>query len=535
MAKALDVGLQEFRRDGTTLFVANAEFSNAARLTHGSVKVEQSVSSVEHVVDVPAGAIVRQAQFAITARAPGSTIIGNVAEVRGQGGNSASLSASIVLDFHAMRTVAGLSVPNINGVRPWRGTSFDARSVSLVHDITGNWVTFDEVQAERLMIDVDTPAAPADVATTGSISIPTPPSDLELLVNGVRAFFRGGPAQPGTDGTFATAVDLTREVQAAVDAGAVPVNVTLRSSVPGVLDVAAAVDFLRTFDVVFPEGLARALDAPTEGVFHLALPLPPDAASWRIFGVDLLVSARLPPLRILPADGPSLSLDAELRLDPDHPMLVRLPQARTAALATLAELRLPLAVGPECAEVAATVLADDHGAPGDPVPQGQLGPVNLDPGTGEPTWITLPLAKELKLKPEPLWVALQLARGSVGWRLAVPSGQPELDPKPLRRTPSGAVRPLSTVAGVSTGAAALRVGGSAPGNAPQAALVAQVEGAPVDVAATPTQGGVLAALRLPAPVTVTTPGAFVDGALQIRLTIAAPGSYSFSDVRVAYT
>jgi hypothetical protein len=325
-------------------------------------------------------------------------------------------------------------------------------------------------------------------------------------------------------------------VQAAVDAGAVPVNVTLRSSVPGVLDLAAAVDFLRTFDVVFPEGLARALDAPTEGIFHLALPLPPDAASWRIFGVDMLVSARLPPLRILPPDGPSLSLDAELQLDPDHPMLVRLPQARTAALATLAELRLPLAVGPEGAEVAATVLADEQGAPGEAVPQGQLGPVNLEPGTGTPTWVTLPLAKELKLKPEQtLWVELQLARGSAAWRLAVPSGQPGLDATPMRRTPSGAVRPLSAVAGVSTSAAALRIGGSAPGNAPQAALVTQVEGSAVDVAATPTAGGVLAALRLPAPVTATTPGAFVDGALQVRLTVAAPGSYSFSDVRVAYT
>jgi hypothetical protein len=150
-------------------------------------------------------------------------------------------------------------------------------------------------------------------------------------------------------------------------------------------------------------------------------------------------------------------------------------------------------------------------------------------------WTTLPFSKPWPVVPgERVWVQLQLARGQLVWPLAEPAAQPSGRAPLRRRTPSGTYRLLSTAQGVATSSGAVRVVGEPPPNAPLGALDAQVAGTSEVVSFTPSAEGVRAAIRVAQPVTAATPGALVDGALQVRLTVSAPGPYAFSDAKVAF-
>jgi hypothetical protein len=510
-----------------------------------------AAATVSQTQSLPAGAIVQRAVYTVTARPAGLVTIGSVAQVRaGAGGD-------FVVDFQGMRTVERVHAPiAITQIRPWAGTQF--ANASIVPDNASTDKQFTEVQTERLLVHFSGSLGADDLAANGSVAVLSPPADLELLVNGTRAWFNAGPAKPtgeaGDPSAFVAAVDLTAAVRAAVataPAGAenVDVEVVLRSSVPGQLAISAALEFQRTFAVVFPEGVTRALEAPEEGAYEVALPLPSEAADWQVHEIQATVSATLPLPRVLPPDGPELSTDAQLLLDADHAVLVGLPPADLAPLATLAAVRLPLGVAADGAEIAGVLRADAGGVPGEPLPGGQLGPVTLPAGDlDHRAWTTLPLVKEHKVAPgERLWAGLQLARGRVSWPLAVPappSAPPALSADaPLRRQlPNGAFRPLSSAGDVPTTAGAVRLVGEAPASSPVAAVeldvVLDAAGTSVGVPAfTPTADGVLVALRLEPPLThAAAPAAFDEtGALLLRLVSKTPGSVSFTDVRVAYT
>ena len=533
MAQPLATIEQQVRfRDGE-LFVSNRDLAEEAiqsRKPSAKSAVNKSVAALDlPLTDLPPEALVRQAIVTMRALAPGETGIRDVAQVRVAAGDAAE-STALVVDFGAMRTVAGISAPaGITRVQPWLGTQFGDDVEPLGGDSTAR--TFPEVQAERLLVTLGGALTPDELAD-GSVTIPKPPPDLELQVNGVRTVFRSGPAAPAAE-----EVDVTAAVQAAVDAGAVPVLLTLRAAVPGVLELDASLDFLRTQAVVFPEGVARVLETDAEGDAQLALPLAGDTSAWKVHEVQMTVTGRPAPERVLPPVGPDPSDEAELVLDADRSVVAGLPPGRVGALESLAALRLAVAVAAEGAELAGTLLADAGGAPGEVVPDGQLGPVTLAPGDGStPVWVTLPLAAVRPLVPGvPVWVALQLARGQVVWPVAKPDGDPRLDAPLRRRTPSGTYRELSAVKGSSPPSARLRLVGVPPANAPLGALDAQVEGTSEIVSFTPTADGVRVAIRLATPATAETEGAFADGALQLRVTVSAPGSYSFSAVKVAYS
>ena len=326
-------------------------------------------------------------------------------------------------------------------------------------------------------------------------------------------------------------------------------EVVLRSSVPGQLALGAVLDIQPTFGVLFPEGATRTVEAPEEGAYRGGAAAPAEAADWQIHEVQATVSATLPLPRVLPPDGPD-ALGRRPAAARRRPRRARRPApAGLAPLATLAGIRLPIGVGAEGAELAGVLRADDNGVPGEPVPGAQFGPVTLPAGElDQRTWTTLPLAKEHKLAPgERLWAGLQLARGSVSWPLAIPA-TPATPPAlaadaPLRRQlPNGAFRPLSSAGDVPTTAAAVRLVGEAPASSPVAAVELDVvlddDGTSVGVPAfTPTTDGVLVALRLEPPLTrAGEPVAFDEtGALTLRLTTKAPGSVSFTGVRIAYT
>ena len=544
---------------GSQGFISNESFISNFEESRGIISVigrevpidpDVATATAAQTQSLPAGAIVQSAVYTVTARPAGVVTIGTVAQVREGDGE-------LVVDFQGMRTVDRLQAPvAITTIRPWAGTKFS--NTSLISNGSGVVQRFTEVQTERLLVQFSGALGEEDLAANGSVSVLSPPADLELLVNGTRAWFSAGPAKPSGDAedptAFVAEVDLTTPVRAVVAAAppgaeSVAVEVVLRSSVPGQLALGAVLDIQQTFAVLFPEGTTRAVEAPEEGAYEVALPLPAEAADWQIHEVQATVSATLPLPRVLPPDGPELSADAKLLLDADHAVLVGLPPAGLAPLATLAAIRLPIGVGAEGAELAGVLRVDDSGVPGEPLPDGQLGPVTLPAGDlDERAWTTLPLAKEHKLAPgELLWAGLQLARGSISWPRAVPA--PPAPPPalasdaPLRRQlPNGAFRSLSSAGDVPTTAGAVRLVGEAPASSPLAAVELDVvlddEGTSVGVPAfTPTTDGVLVALRLVPPLTrAGEPAAFDQtGALTLRLTTKAPGSVSFTGVRIAYT
>jgi hypothetical protein len=531
---------QQFSFFEGSLFVANAVELRFRR--ESLPPVQSSVAAVELPLDsVPAGALVRSAIVTITAQAPGNARIGSVAEVRAATGSFDDPTTSVIVDFGAMRTVGAIQSPvAIDTIQPWMGTQF-GEEIGPESRLGATLRTFPEIQAERLLLGFGESTSAAEIAGSAdaSVLIPTPPTDLELLVAGTRALFRPGPARANTDADgYVEEVDVTAAVQAAVDAGVLPVVVTLRAAVPGVLGVSATLDFLDTFVVAFPDGIARVVEAPAEGVSHLAIPLPSEAVDWEIAELQLTVTARVSPERVSPSVGPALSGEAELVIEGDRAIVVGLPEDRLATLATLTAIRLPVRVGADGAELAGAVLEDAGGLPGAPAPRGQLGPVTLEPGgsVAEPRWITLPFAEPWPLVPgDRVWVELQLVRGQVVWPLAEPATLPSGDAPLRRRTPSGSFRVLSSAQGVATTSGAVRVVGEPPPNAPLSALEAQIEGAPEIVAFTPTADGVRVAIRVADGVTAATPGAFAGGALQVRLTASAAGPYSFSAGKVAYT
>jgi hypothetical protein len=116
-----------------------------------------------------------------------------------------------------------------------------------------------------------------------------------------------------------------------------------------------------------------------------------------------------------------------------------------------------------------------------------------------------------------------------------PGPDPRLNSLLRRRAANGRFKPLSAVSGVETGAAAVRVAGEPPPNAPIAPVEARVAGEPDFVAFTPSADGVTVSLRLEAPVEPGSAPAVAGGALQLELTAWTPGTLAIRDVLIAYT
>jgi hypothetical protein len=539
---AVNLSGQSFELSGSKTLVTN-ELQIVAYLSRPGVVSPPTASSVVGqltqtlVAQAQQPVAVRSAQAVITASMPAAATIAGAAEVRVNPGSNGTV---IVLDFQGLRTITELAAPpgfTITNINAWLGTKFDDKSVQGFPDGGANAVAFQELQAERLLVTLNKAIAPAAFGSGGSVVLPTPPSNLELLVNETRAFFQQGPIGGAQ---FTKTVDLTDAVAAAVAAGGA-VTVTFRAAAPASLTLDASAELLQRYPVVFPEAAARTVDAPTEGVYPLLLPVQPAAlatAPWHVRCVILDITAKLPATRILPADGPSLSTDAELVLDPDHSIVVRLPTSATGSLGTFTGVRLPVVVDSAGAELAATLLAATaSGEPGDPIPKGALGPVTLQASTtADPTWIDLALAAAHTLKSEEtVWLEVQAARGSVIWKVATPPGDDD-DAAPLRRkTSSGRYVPLSTLDEVPyTGA--LRVVGQERANDPLAAVLVSAAGSGTSgtVAGVPTQAGTAMALVLDPPVTFPD-SSTGDPNFQLDLTISAPGSYAITSAELQYT
>jgi hypothetical protein len=516
-------------------------FSFAVKPPQGSV-----AASVEQVLfsALSTPPVVSQVIAHVEASMPSAATIAGAAEVRPAQGDPTSSSTALIIDFQGLRTVSevvGTAV--IASVQPWLGTKFDAAIEPLTFSTDSKAVTFQEVQTERLLVTFTTSVSPADLAANGAVVIPTPPSDIELLVNGTRAWFQAGPvSNPFSAGP----IDLTAAVTAAAASGGAVV--ALRAAAPAALTLGLDAKLLQRYVVAFPEGGTRTVDAPTEGVYPLSLPIStkavaaasaPAPGTWVVKGVALDVSAKIPTVRVEPPDGPATSDQAVVVLDPDHALVVRLPPASTASFASVTGVRLLVTPGADGAELAGTLLGNktvnDKDTPADPVPKATLGPATLSEATS-PGWVDLALTAPHKLAAnDVVWLELQVARGSLVWTLAEVVGAVSDDDAELRRrTPSGNYVGLTTLAGVSDYAGALRVVGEEKANDPLAAVQVAATGAPDRIAGVPTQAGTTMILGIANGVA---PSLLADADFEVplELTIATPGSYAITSAELQYT
>lgn len=498
--------------------------STSAEVSKVSSDVIQS--SLSRTLTIDAGAQVQQVLVTVHARPPSGPIAATAAgEVRDTPGGA-------ILDFGRMRTVTGVSVPGgaLTNVFAWQGAAFSATGV---RTDTGtnpvNELDFGELLTERLWLvgpNADT------VKARGTVTLPTAPADLEVVVAGKRAWFQQGEAKQAAIGVaagpgdyFIAQVDVTDAVAAAARAAsakqggshAAAIAIELRASTSGVLGLDIASQMVRIFPVDFP-GPQQAVTIAEEGPATLALPLPPASSAWRVQGIAFTAIAKLGATRVLPAIGPALSSAAELVLDLDHPLALQVAASDTGNFATLSGVRVRVRVDEGSAEIGGVLLADAGGVPGDPLPGGNLAPVTV--AQGDAAWQTLALSRAVPAPAGPLWVALQAAHGKAIVVLADTGGDVR------RGKPGGPWRAFSR--GVAfTPKAAVRLVGAAADTHPIDALEAAIGGKSLG-SFTPTADGLAVNLVVDPAIT---PAA---GGVTLALTATAASSYRFQDVQVFY-
>jgi len=557
----------EAREIGRTLFRRSAAVT--------ALVVGPSDLSVDDTLDIPAGALVHSAVMTVQAAPGGPAKVSAVAVVR-PGTPSAAMAVpstalAFVVDFQRLRTVSELHTTDVPvlAVYAWGGAGFLTQPPLFRADgdadATSN-VLFAETQTERLLVITGsfTPEAPyataAEELTAKTTAVlPSPPADLELLVNSKRVWSRPGPVRPGPHASaggasspaifFSQDVDITDAVQAAVSSGPVPVVVSLTSSVPGRLGLAHDVAAFPVHAVAFPEGDARAVTFAAEGMGALALPVPPEAAGWLVHEVRTIVAADLPTTRVEPPVGPPASPDAQLVVDLDRPLHVQLPAAALDAFDALVGVRLAVRAGPSGADMVGVLLSDAGGAPGAPLPGAPFGPLSLDPALADsaPRWVSLLVPRPRKLaRAKPIWLALTVARGELVLPVTVPPAG-AVPANALYRGPiGGPYHPVRTLAGVAPGGfgAMIRlIGDAATVRVP--ALDLWFAGSDVGVSAIPTAAGValnvvpyaraadgrLVAAAAPG----SDPAVVSGGALQLVLRAHVAGTFKFRDTRIIYS
>jgi hypothetical protein len=544
------IGEQSLSFGGGIMQVIDAAYGNIQSHSLNVPEAKVSAAELELTITLPPNSIVLSAEMTVKADPAGNTPIGNVAQVRAAAGDPNAASNELVVDFGGMRTVSAVTLGSaiaVQEVRPWMGMQFapDQPAGITSFGLTGKG--FPEVQTERLLLKLSNSVAPDYAMANGTVIVSTPPADLELLVEGARAWFRPGAAPPA----FSQDVPIGDALQAAVDASRVGTGSTdlelrllLRSRVACQLSLVSPqpISYLQTHLVVFPEGPSRTFEIAEEGVLTVALPLPTEAKDWLVQRVEALVQGESGPERVLPPTGPDPSTAAVLALDSEHSAVVGLPTGRLKQYAELTALRVLITPGATGAELGGVLRTDIADHPGDPIPAATLGPVQLPPGQGTspvPAWVTIPLSKPIEIRGEDpkIWASIQCSRGQVLWPVAQGTAGPsstESMGRLRRQMPNGSYRALSGAGGVNNDAAMIRVVGEPPIEAAIPLLEGGIVGQQPS-AFSPNKDGVGLKLGAKPPGVGVEPDESGAASFFLSFTSKAPARITLGPVTVAYS
>lgn len=215
---------------------------------------------------------------------------------------------------------------------------------------------------------------------------------------------------------FTEDVDITKLLQAEIDAGAAELKIVLRSAFACRLQLdIISEEYLLNHDVIFP-GQAQALEIAEEGITTLSLPLPGTSSSWSVSSVFFTIEGNTGHSRFFPAVGPDPIDLGELLLDTDHALAAFLTVSSLSRFKTIEGVRLPLQVEKEGAEITAFLRKDDNGKVGDYVAEGTLQSQTID--QAEEQWVLLELSKPMDIQPDTgLWLEINVIRGKCWWQL----------------------------------------------------------------------------------------------------------------------
>ena len=397
-------------------------------------------------------ALVRAFDVAVTAARASEVAAGVAGQIRtsAKGGGR----TSIVVDFGALRTVAGISLPSgllAQSVSAWIGTKFQAVSS---FDPPKQFAAMpSEIRTERIDVLVTGSVDASGLATDMSFRMPDLPSGIELRIDdGPPVFTHPAPVQPGdgavlndtdwsknasrlvhlADAFSALTGDPTRDEEATF-------KLRLTSNAPGFLDLAEHSRDLRYIRRASFDGAAdKDLEFETEGQTVLRLESLP---TGRIVNeVRFNATASVPASRVLPAVGPLASGVAEIRVTSERAMIVRLDPV--TPLGQLTGVRLPLRAGASGAEARVVFWNNrkDASQPVDALAAGASQPLTMAAGDAA-QWTTFTWAQPVTVPPAGLWAALTVNRGEVYFDFAA-SDATTSHAVVLRGAPSGPWRNL---------------------------------------------------------------------------------------------
>ena len=448
------------------------------------------------------------------------------------GGTSAVIDFGQPLTTSSVEAVSGNTNTNVKAIYRWLGDKFDTANPVFTPTspaTSAATANFAEVASARLQVELvgTTAQVSQAMAEAMKVKLPALPADLELRINGgpVVWSYPGPRGEPGTDGWVTAGpftqkeVDLTEFVAPLVGVAGSTTNTTLtielKARIPGKLGVVLSVADYDLVDKV-PVLPDPNIVFPTEGaqLYTLSVPGGNNTALKELW---VTVTGSPPKERAVPSVGPPAIQEVELVLDSNRSACVRFPDN---LLADLTALRLPAARpgrqrgGARPAPGAGGRQPPGQDEPGPPLEgQSATQPVQLEPPptvAGRPVpppntpdaWTLLPFDKPVSLK-TPVWVSLQVIRGTVRWSLASGGAGDGLPYQVRRGSPTGPWLPLPGAVTALPGVGGrLHAIGHRPKESPLAPLQLQIigsgyEGPLTDV--TPTAKGVTVKLTVAAP------------------------------------
>ncbi|UCD79857.1 MAG: hypothetical protein JSW26_00030 [Desulfobacterales bacterium] len=507
-----------------------------------STPAEGATSSVSQSLnEALKGAYIEDAQSTITVSPAGWIKLSDAAEVRE--GND---PAEFIVDFQAMRTVTGIAynkppgdtiAPTIESIKVWTGTEFGDKENNPA-TTNKHQMRFSERLTERVSITFAAAGGlTADmVRLNGTANLPSPPADLELKIDDLTVWAHPRAVKLDATGVFTENVDITADLTKALASGAWPITISLNASVPGILQLANQITFQRKH-IAELSGGSILVGADQVGTQIVEIPLPAGNTDWQVHAVEMTVGADIPASRVLPAAGLEASADAQLLLDKDHVVILRIPPALRKQFRTLEAVQLSLDAWEGNVEIAGVLyLGDETG------PSGETAPVAVEPQTLAVStgyqWTELSLSDALTVDGEQeLWLEVNVSRGRVRLPLAAASVAVDESVIVRRGVAGGPYEDFRADVNGSafTVASFVRIKGTPFKAAGIPAVAPGIEGIAQEFAAfTPDSKGTPVRLAPDVPATAAT-GSISDDSLLIALQVRTPGSYRISDVTVFYT